>query len=202
MTNRYGTALLVLTFAFAGCGDLPTTAPEAPDGPLAVDPGAATAAAGGVQASATGGGFFTVAGVLEVQFSMSAVQTDADGSATGRAHHSVDFQGELVEFHTEVTCATFDEAEGRAWIGGVITQNNSTHSAFTGETQEVGDAIWFRVLDNGQGAAAAADRSTFVGFEGNAGIITSQEYCDARIWPENDARTSPVTEGNIQVRVR
>ena len=70
------------------------------------------------------------------------------------------------------------------------------------DNNEVGDDIWFRVVDYGEGQDAQADRSTFVGFEGNAGIITSREYCDAQIWPEGDARTGPVTDGDIQVRVR
>lgn len=155
----------------------------------------------GIQASATGGGHFTIAGVLDVQFSMSAVQTSPDGSATGRARHSIDFEGELVEFHTRVTCVTFDAGTGRAWIGGVITRNNSTHPAFLSDVHEVGDDIWFRVVDYGEGEGAGQpDRSTFVGFEGSAGIITSEEYCETRPWPEGDARTNPVTEGNIQVR--
>jgi hypothetical protein len=44
------------------------------------------------------------------------------------------------------------------------------------------------------------DRTTFMGFEGGGGIITSEEYCDLQIWPDENARTSPVTQGDIQVR--
>ncbi len=58
-------------------------------------------------------------------------------------------------------------------------------------------------MDYGEGEnATQPDRSTFVGFEGNAGIITSAEYCEEQIWPAGDERTNPVTEGDIQVRVR
>jgi len=192
MIKRCGLATLALVFTITACDD--AAEPLAPD---------YARAGAGVQASTTGGGVFSVGSALDVQFSMSAVQLDADGAATGGAHHSVDFQGELVEFHTEVTCATFDEDTGRAWIGGVITQNNSTHPFWTTDNNEVGDAIWWRVVDYGEGGnALQADRSTFVGFAGNAGLITSEEYCEAQIWPEGDARTSPLTSGNIQVRVR
>lgn len=189
---------VALTFTLAAC-DAGTDV-AGPDLPAAK---VSELAGSGVNGTSTGGGHLLVSGFLDVEFSMSAVQTSPDGSATGRAHHSVEFQGELVEFHTQVTCVTFDEENGRAWIGGVITENNSTHPFWTSDRNEVGDDIWFRVVDYGEGETAAQpDRSTFVGFEGDAGIITSPEYCDVQPWPADDARTSPVTEGDIQVRVR
>ena len=152
----------------------------------------------GVIASTTGGGHYLVAGFLDVKFSLSANQRP-DGSAYGHFRHEVTFQGLPVAFAGTVTCVTVDPEAGRAWIGGIITENNSEHPAFTGEANEPGKDIWFRVLDSGEGQAEP-DRSTFVGFEGNAGIITSQEYCDLQIWPDDNARTSPVTQGDIQVR--
>lgn len=152
--------------------------------------------------STTGGGHFSIGGVLDIKFAMSAIQTSADGTGTGQFRHSVIFQDELIEFHSRTTCVTFDAENGRAWIGGVITQNRSTHPAFTTEIHEPGHDIWFRVVDYGEGGnASQADRSTFVGFEGGAGIDTSEEYCELQIWPDGDARTNPVTQGDIQVRV-
>lgn len=199
MSRRNACLGLATCFLLVACSDTgEVTSPEADPSALQVlaSPGV------GVQGSATGGGHFFI-GALDIQFSMSAIQTDPDGTATGRAHHSVELGGELVEFYSEVTCVTFDPDTGRAWIGGVVTQNNSTHPSFTGDTHEVGDDIWWRVVDYGEGGnAAQADRSTFVGFENDAGIITSREYCDEQIWPDGDARTNAVTQGNIQVRVR
>jgi hypothetical protein len=58
--------------------------------------------------------------------------------------------------------------------------------------------VWFRVLDGGEGHGAI-DRTTFLGFEGGGGTITSAEYCAARIWPVANARTHAVIQGNIQV---
>ncbi|CAN5300698.1 hypothetical protein BH24PSE2_BH24PSE2_23480 [soil metagenome] len=153
----------------------------------------------GVTASATGGGHVLIGGALDVKFSFSANQK-LDGSANGRFRHSVELQGQLIEFHGEVTCVSVDAEEGRAWIGGVITRNNSEHADFTTERTQPGMDIWFRVLDSGEGGNSEADRSTFVGFEGDAGIITSLEYCAAQPWPDNNERTSPVVQGNIQVR--
>lgn len=155
----------------------------------------------GVIASATGGGHYVIGFVgdpIDTKFSMSA-NLRADGSATGQFRHELVFFGEVVDFSGTVTCLSVDAEEGRAWIGGIVTKNRSEHPAFTEERHDPGRDIWFRVLDSGEGQAEP-DRSTFVGFEGDAGFITSQEYCDGMPWPEDNARTSPVTEGNIQVR--
>jgi hypothetical protein len=142
-------------------------------------------------------------GELDVQFAFTAVQKGLDGGATGNARHSVELGGELVEFTTHVTCMTLEPATGRAWIGGVISRNRSTHPSFTGDRNQVGRDIWFRVVDYGEGSGAEqVDRATFVGFEGDAGIATSADYCEQMPWPDEDARTNPVTEGNIQVKAR
>jgi hypothetical protein len=153
----------------------------------------------GVVASATGGGHFLIGGALDVKFSFSAVQK-ADGSTHGKSRHSVILADQLVEFYTDVTCVSVDPDNGRAWIGGIILRNNSEHPSFTADRNQPGRDIWFRVLDSGEGGAADADRSTFVGFEGDAGFNTSLEYCASQPWPDNNERTSPVVQGNIQVR--
>lgn len=152
----------------------------------------------GVVASTTGGGHFLVGGSIDVSFSFSAKQK-ADGSANGHMRFSTELGGQAIEFHGEVICVTVDNDNNRAWVGGVVTANNSEHPGFTTEIHEPGRDIWFRVLDSGEGKDADEDRSTFVGFEGGGGIPTSEEYCQAAIWPDDNARTSPVISGNIQV---
>lgn len=170
-------------------------------GPLAPSPAAGGGAAdlgSGVVISTTGGGMYD-AGVI-VEFSMSALQK-ADGTAMGEFHHKTDLGGLAVDFSGRVTCVAVDSANRRAWIGGVVTANRSEHPSFTGEINQVGRDVWFRVLDSGEGQGDP-DRTTFLGFEGAAGIITSAEYCEAQIWPNDppNDRTSPLTAGNIQVR--
>lgn len=152
----------------------------------------------GVVVSTTGGGHYLIGGSLDVSFSFSAKQK-ADGSANGQFRQSVVLSDQLIEFHGSVTCVTVDSVNHRAWIGGVVTKNNSEHPSFTTDIHQPGRDVWFRVLDSGEGKGDP-DRSTFLGFEGGGGIITSQEYCDIAIWPDDNARTSPVTQGNIQVR--
>lgn len=152
-----------------------------------------------ITAKATGGGVYQL-GALPVSFHFAAIQFD-DGRAAGTFQHSVLFQGQLVQFTGEVTCVTADPVKHRAWIGGVITANDSAHPSFLQPRNQVGRDIWFRVVDYGEGPDVPADRTTFVGFEGDAQILTSAAYCAGKPWPEPppDDRTWPLSEGNIQV---
>lgn len=173
------------------------------DAPVPADPVAPLmSVVGGEVAQTSGGGEYLVtlgSAELPGEFSFTANKLP-NGKTTGQLRYVLELFGEHVEFHGEVTCLTVDEQEGRAWIGGDITKNRSVREPYaSGEIFQPGKAIWFRVLDSGEGAESV-DRTTFVGFEGDADIITSQEYCDAAIWPDNNDRTWPVTAGNIQVR--
>ena len=169
------------------------------DGPLEIEaPSFSMSAHGGM---VHGGGRYVIpvgGDDLHLYFSVSGRQTDGE-AAEGTFHHRTVLFGQLIEFHGTFTCLAIDDEEGRAWIGGVITKNKSEREPYvSGEIFEPGRDIWFRVLDGGP-ASARGDRTTFVGFEGGAGIITSQEYCDQRPWPDDNARTNPVTRGNVTV---
>jgi len=143
----------------------------------------------------TGGGHFLFAGEVDVQFSFSAVQ-HPDGRASGSFHHSFEFDGHQIDYWGTVTCLTVDPINHRAWLGGDLTKVTSTHPDVI---ELPGDAAWFRVLDTGPASAGEPDRSTMMGFKGAIpGIDTSQQYCDAQIWPEGNLRTWPVT-GNLTV---
>ena len=158
-------------------------------------PGSGAAMAG--PARATGGGHYAL-GALDIEFSFAAVA--AGGGSAGRFHQSLTLNGEHIEFHGRVTCVSVDGANARAWVGGVITANRSEAAAFQTARHQPGRDIWFRVLDSGEGGGAEPDRTTFLGFEGDAGFDTSAAYCAGQPWPDNNERTNPVTRGNIQVR--
>ena len=132
-----------------------------------------------------------------LSFSFNALQR-ADGGATGRFSQRYESSGVTVEFTGTVTCVSFDPVNNRAWIGGVVTSNTSTNPAVQTPIHEVGDDVWFRVVDNGEGSAPD-DRTTVLGFEGAAGVITSAEYCERQLWAAGDANTWAVVRGNIQV---
>jgi hypothetical protein len=158
----------------------------------------AQAGGGAFTAASTGSGTYSLLGTTPAHFSYDAIAHE-NGNVSGDLWVSTVFQGFLIEFTGEVTCVTDDPANHRAWIGGVITSNSSTHPSFTTPRTQVGEDIWFRVVDYGEGNGAPADRSTFVGFAGDAEILTSEEYCAEQPWPADDARTWAVTDGNIQV---
>ena len=186
---------MLVTLAMAAC-DSATSPPER------LPPVSAALAVGKVGHSTTGGGVIDLTTALAgyARSTFSAVQ-HANGKVSGRFRQVREVGGLLVDFHGEVTCVAVDAATGRAWVGGVVTQNNSTHPAFLTSIHEVGDDVWFRVVDYGEGAnAPQADRSTVYGFAGAAGIVASAEYCATKPWPANDERTFPLTAGNIQVR--
>ena len=144
---------------------------------------------------ATGGGHVLFAGEIDLGFSFSAVVL-ASGDAAGSFHHSFVFDGHKIDYWGSVTCLTVDPANGRAWIGGILTKVASTHPDVV---ELPGDDAWFRVLDTGPASMTEDDRSTFMGFKGSAGIDTSQQYCDEMPWPDDNARTHPVVAGNIAV---
>jgi hypothetical protein len=156
---------------------------------LTAAPAFAAGAAG--ESRTTGGGSFLFLGAtpnIPMQFSFSAVQL-ADGSAAGSFHHFYVADGFTYDFWGTVTCVTFDAVNHRAWIGGVLTKVGSTDPEVG---LFAGDDAWFRVLDSPDG-----DRSTSMGF---VGVIESSEaYCAMQIWPDGNARTHPVTEGQIKV---
>ena len=182
--ERGSTALLVV-IAFA-CGP---TAPDSSRSGLPPDiQGVRTAA---IEQMVTGGGQFVHPTLGTVTFAFVATR-HGDGRVTGRLHqnqHDLDF-----EYKGDVTCFAVDEENHRAWIGGVLTQSNDPDPV-----TEIGDEVWFRVLDLGQGGPEP-DRSTFLGFDlGVPPFDTSENYCAARPWPEDNARTWPVVHGNIAI---
>ncbi|MEX2283627.1 MAG: hypothetical protein WEE89_14175 [Gemmatimonadota bacterium] len=134
----------------------------------------------------------------------------ADGSATGEAFHHALLGANVIEFRTRVTCVSIDAANHRGWVGGVITENNSTDPARLQPRNQVGRDIWWRVVDYDNGQSGTVDRSTFIGFTGDANIQTSAEYCAVRPWPGPndtppqpvDARTGPLLSGNISVELK
>jgi hypothetical protein len=146
--------------------------------------------------AAIGAGHFLVADSLDVQFAFIATQ-HKDGSVTGTFHHRTNDGLGTVDFDANVTCLSVDPLLGRAWVGGVITKNSSTSPDFTQPNQQPGHDIWFRVLE-GDESLGQGSRSTFIGFEG--AIPSSAAYCATRPWPDNNARTWPVTQGTIIVR--
>lgn len=151
---------------------------------------------------AFGAGHYAFLGTTAT-FRMDVTQ-EPGGVARGHFHQSLTFQEQLIWFDGIVTCLAVDYDEGRLWVGGVVTRNRSEHPLVTTDIHQPGKDIWFRVLDTGTDSEDP-DRTTFMGFEGGGGIITSAEYCEAQIWPGppddvENARTNPFIRGGLQVK--
>lgn len=191
---RFSRAAFAVVVVLSACD-----ASQAPTAP-AVNP---LFSSGSVVAGhANGSGTFNIgAPGADIAFDLNALLR-ADGSASGSVHYITDltdFGLATIEIRFDVTCLALDGALGRAWIGGVVTENNSTNELYaTDPKRQVGRDVWFRVQDNGNGGSEALDRSTQLGFEGSGGITTSAEYCAVRFWPA--APPHQVTTGNISVR--
>jgi len=161
--------------------------------------GAQPGAAAELTGAARGHGTFLYAGTVPMDFAFEAV-THADGKASGTFRHTFTFGGFSYDYRGKVTCLAVDTVNHRAWIGGVLTRVRTDDPT---STQKPGDDAWFRVLDQsrneGEQAGDVSGRSTAMGFASTT-IPSSAAYCALRLWPAGDARTWPVTEGEISVR--
>ena len=189
-----GAFVVIPIVAAVGCERPTPTEPAAARAPRLSESGD-----NGVVLKSTGGGHYFLQNAFDVQFAYTAKQR-ANGTVQGEFHESLIADGETVAFRGDVICMALDPVNHRAWIGAVITENNSTHPDFQQWFHQPGEDVWFRVVDYGEGSAAPSDRKTFMGFENTPGIPSSEVYCQLQIWPADDARTWPVTEGNIQVK--
>jgi hypothetical protein len=192
-------SLLLLTVLLAACDATATSSLR----PSAHVPPSLDATGDGLRkVSGSGVVDLTTAGAGFMQFAYDA-RIGNDGGASGSFSQYREVGGLIVDFSGSVTCVTFEPGTTRAWVAGVITENRSTHPGFRVDTlHQPGMAIWFRTVDYGEGVATPDDRSTVFGFKWSAGIVTSAEYCATKPWPMEpvpDARTFPVSEGNVQV---
>ena len=153
---------------------------------------ATTAAGSSVIASAGGGIHWTIplpnAFGVEVKNQPLAFNARkyADGSVSGHFTYHQIAEGESFNFGVDVTCLEIYDGN-RAKIGGVIKTSNDP-------TLPPGTFAWFQVFDNGEGANAAADQSSLVGFGNEA---ANEAFCNSPNLP----RFGPWdVSGNVQVR--
>jgi hypothetical protein len=171
-------------------------------------PESAFSTANGVSAIVSGAGHF-----IDIQnpditwkFTLTALQRDPSGEADGKYHFSGSLDGLAIEFRARVTCMIADPETGRAWIGGVVTDNNSEFPSFRdGAIFQVGQPTWMRVADYGEGEnAPEPDRTTRIFFTGSGGFQSAEEFCVSGFWPIVDGVqriTSTLLNGHIQVIV-
>jgi hypothetical protein len=187
-----------LLLTLAACSSVGEPVVPLPTTPAALtdDHGVVIQAMGAGTVDFTGG----VGGPGDGKFEFVALRK-ADGTVLGHFRQSRARGDFMVDFAGVVTCVTIDPAfPGRARIGGVVTENNSTDPAFLTENHEVGDDVWFRVQDGSVGGGAV-DASTTYGFKPTL-VNTSEEYCALPFtglpwW--NPASIFPLRDGTIRV---
>ena len=159
----------------AACESPTTTAPR-----KAADEAATFKSDRGIIAATSGDGRAELPpGFGLVAFSFGANEHFANGGL-GTFRQSRTRNGLTSDFAARVTCVTVDAVHNRAWVGGVVTENNSTDPNFRQAIHEVGRDVWFRVVDNGEGGNTVPDRMTVLGFTGAA--ILSPRRSTARPW--------------------
>ncbi len=158
---------------------------------LLVIPVTAAAGSSNTVASANGSAHWTIPlpnqfGVVVENRTLSFnARKDADGTVTGRFEYHQVVEGEAFKFNVDVTCLNVYDGN-RAKLGGVITVSSDP-------TLPVGVFAWFSVFDNGEGANAAPDRSSLVGFGTEA---ANEAFCNSPNLP----RFGPWdVDGNVQV---
>ena len=131
---------------------------------------ASAAVAAGTGGSANGGSHLTVHNVfglqtLELQNFGFNARLESDGSADGwYTYREVD-DGTPIDVHGPVTCLTVIGND--AWIGGVVEASS--------DSSIVGSGAWWHVTDNGEGAGAPPDITTFLGV---GSLQQTQDFCD------------------------
>ena len=191
--SRFSLSSLAAVAALAACdAPLPTTTPALQVGNIG----------NGVVIQAMGAGTvdLSAAGADDADFQFVALRK-ADGTVLGHFRQTRLRGPLLVDFAGVVTCLTTDPAfPGRARIGGVVTENNSTDPAFLTINHAVGADVWFRVQDGGDGGNAV-DASTTYGFKPVL-VDTSEQYCalpfDGLPW-WNPASIFPLRNGTIRL---
>lgn len=145
--------------------------------------------------SARGVGHYLLQGTWDVKFEFAAESGNGD-HANGEFRQSTTFDNGTMDISARVTCLAVDAVNGRAWIGGVVKENRSTSPDYQVPITAPGQDVWFRVLD-ARDVPGAVDRSTFLGFVGS--FPSSAAYCAQQPWADGNARTHPVTTGEIEV---
>jgi hypothetical protein len=180
-----GSVALAIGIVLSACGDesRPVTAPEV-DGPAL--------AGAGVVASVNGSGHHVRVGADGEELTTLAFSAKrrADGGTSGQWEYH--FRAAGFSMHGAVTCLSI--SGNQAWVGGFITKVLSPDPA---DQELVGVEMWWRSIDNGEGAGAPPDQTTGLGFAFPGVPITAESWC----------RDQPVAlvirelaGGNVQIR--
>jgi hypothetical protein len=158
---------LALVLALAGCSDDRFALAPGPDSPAKAQDHSSGVV---VEVKGTADHLRTVGDVTALTLFSFDSKRKADGTTTGSYFYHFQAAGFSVE--GPVTCIS--TAGNQAWIGGTVARIDSPDP----EDQElVGVDMWWRSIDNGEGATAAPDLTTGIGFAFPGSTITAESWC-------------------------
>jgi hypothetical protein len=158
---------LALGLVLAGCSDdRSALAPQLDSQASAQDHSSGVV----VQVKGTADHLRTVGAVTALTLFSFDSKRKADGTTTGSYFYHFLAAGFSVE--GPVTCIS--TAGNQAWIGGTVARIDSPDPE---DQALVGVDMWWRSIDNGQGAGAAPDLTTGLGFEFPGSTITAESWC-------------------------
>lgn len=184
---------LGLTVVLGGCATQPepTAAEQKTDvGELA---SAGDAEKGTMIATSFGKGSYSDGDSAVVSFIYDAELDDA-GQASGFFRHQGSYGDGKIDLSGQVSCVSFDHPEGRAWIAGTVSANNSTTDFANNKTLPVGSIVGFVVED---ASVAITGSIEFPRRLTGKEETSAQRYCEARKWPTGGLNT--VTAGTLGV---
>jgi hypothetical protein len=155
--------VLGIALVLTGCAE-PTTPVE----PAGSGESIARAPAG-LKLTGSGHHSRTVGGITELTtFSFNAIE--GPNGTTG--HFQYDFRANGFIVSGPITCVTSNG--NQAWVGGVVDRVITDNPAFE---SLLGLEMWWRSIDNGEGAGAAPDSTTGLGFGFPGSVITAASWC-------------------------
>jgi hypothetical protein len=162
---------LALGLVLAGCSDDRSALAPEPDSPAMVQDQSSGVA---VQVKGTADHVRTVGDVTALTLFSFDSEQKADGTTAGSYFYNFQAAGFSVE--GPVTCIS--TAGNQAWIGGTVARIDSPDPE---DQALVGVDMWWRSIDNGQGANAAPDLTTGIGFAFPGSTITAESWCQDQL---------------------
>ncbi len=113
---------------------------------------------------------------------MYDAELDGAGRSKGFFRHQGTYGDGRIDLAGDVTCVGFDHPEGRAWVAGIVTSNDSTVDFANADTLPVNGVVGFVVED--ASVALTAHIQFPQPLKGKADKA-ARKFCDKRAWPSD-----------------
>lgn len=146
-----------------------------------------------VVATVFGKGKYVNTAGLEVAFSFDA-NLHEDGRGSGEFHHVSKSDAGTVDLRGPITCLAIDEQERRAWMGGSLSSNASTHPDYAEDRFGTDAPVRFRILESAEGPESPGLISDL-----DVGGAAAADFCAGKAWPAGEPGGNKLLEGLVVV---